>query len=162
MAGGLGSDSPTVIDYARSRSAISSGRPSTHCSMPATRAWFLTTSETWIVRRRGVDRFESQPAVRGVRILPPRDPYLLDRDRTTLIPDRDVQREIWRATPVDGLVLIDGAPAATWRPKKTGQRFALQVRAFGALPKDAVVSLRSEAAAIATHRGCTTSEVVIT
>lgn len=109
-----------------------------------------------------VRRFESPPVIAGTRVLPPRDPYLLDRDRSTLIPDRDKQKEVWRATPIDGVVLVEGVPAATWRSRKAGHQFALQVRAFRKLSKDTLAALRHEAAAIAAHRDCTASDVVIT
>lgn len=108
-----------------------------------------------------VPRFESPALSAGVRFLPPRDPYLLDRDRASLIPDRHLQKEVWRATPVDGVVLVDGAPAASWRPKKSGHHLALLIRPFRKLSNDTVAALSSEAAAIADHRECTASEVVI-
>src|SRR5436190_242037 len=98
---------------------------------------------------------------RRVRLLAPRDPYLLDRDRSTLVPDRGRQREIWRATPIDGVVLVDGVAAGLWRAKKSARRLAVHVTAFGALTKAAVAALRKEAAAIAVLRGCTASDVAI-
>ena len=107
------------------------------------------------------ERFESPPVARGVRLLAPRDPYLLDRDRSTLVPDRGRQREIWRATPIDGVVLVDGVAAGLWRAKKSARRLAVHVTAFGALTKAAVAALRKEAAAIAVLRGCTASDVAI-
>lgn len=106
-----------------------------------------------------LERLVSPPAAKGVRVVPPRDPYLLDRDRATLISDPDVRRRIWRATPTDGVVLVDGVPTATWRPKKSGGHLTLNVEAFGTLRKAVVADLEREATAIATLRGCTTVEV---
>jgi len=36
-----------------------------------------------------IERLTSAPPATGIRLLPPRDPYLLDRDRTALVPDRE-------------------------------------------------------------------------
>ena len=63
----------------------------------------------------------------------------------------------------DGSVaLVDGSPAATWRPKKSGHHFVLRVQPFEDLTEDTVADLREEAAALAAHRSCTTSDVLIT
>lgn len=106
-------------------------------------------------------RLESLPQSVGVRILPPRDPYLLGRDRATLVPDREVQKRIWRATPTDGVVLVSGEPVATWRPTKTGNHLRLNVQSFKRLRKDMLAELGIEAAEVAQHRGCASSEVVV-
>ena len=52
---------------------------------------------------------------RGVRILPPYDAWLLDRDRATLVPDAGARRMLWRSSGNPGVVLVDGRPAAAWR-----------------------------------------------
>jgi len=39
-------------------------------------------------------QLESPPTALGVRLLPPHDPFLLLRDRSTLEPDRSLQRHI--------------------------------------------------------------------
>ncbi|MBA3510143.1 MAG: winged helix DNA-binding domain-containing protein [Thermoleophilaceae bacterium] len=109
-----------------------------------------------------IERLTSAPPATGIRLLPPRDPYLLDRDRTALVPDREWQRKIWRATPTEGLVLIDGVPAAMWRPKKSRDHLTLRVEPFDALTATEVEELNEEATLIAAHRGCTTVDVTIT
>ena len=106
-------------------------------------------------------RFESPPKAAGVRILPPWDPYLLDRDRATLVPEREAQKRIWRAIPTDGLILADGLPVASWRPKKTGKHLRLNAQPFAKLSKRALAELTAEAEGVAAHRGCTSSEVHI-
>ena len=108
-----------------------------------------------------VARFESPPRSAGVSLLPPRDPYLLDRDRQTLIPDRNHQKELWRARPTDGLVLVDGIPAATWGSKITGNCLSLSVRPFEHLSKETLRTLGAEAGPIASHRGCAAAEVAL-
>lgn len=103
--------------------------------------------------------FDSPPRATGVRILPPRDPYLLDRDRATLVPDREAQKRVWRANPTDGLILADGLPIASWRTKKTGKRLQLNVEPFTKLSKRALNELGGEAQSLAAHRDCTSCEV---
>ncbi len=78
------------------------------------------------------------------------------------MPDREWQRRIWWATPTEGLVLIDGVPAAMWRPKKSRDHLTLRVEPFDALTATEVEELDEEATLIAAHRGCTTVDVTIT
>jgi Winged helix DNA-binding domain len=44
-----------------------------------------------------LDRWESPPEPVGVRLLPPYDPLLEGRDRSTLIADRELQKRVWRS-----------------------------------------------------------------
>ena len=56
--------------------------------------------------------------VKGVRFLPPYDPFLEDRDRSLLVPSRQAQKAVWRAAGNPGVVLADGEPVAIWRGDK--------------------------------------------
>lgn len=105
------------------------------------------------------ERLESPTPATGLRILPPRDPYLLDRDRSTLVPDREVQRRLWRANPTDGVILADGEPVATWRPHKRGKVLRLNVQPFAPLNRSTLSELDAEAAALAPLRHCTSTEI---
>jgi hypothetical protein len=103
-----------------------------------------------------------EPArVEGVRLLPPRDPYLLGRDRETLVPDRDARKRVWRATPTDGVMLVDGDPVATWRARKKGRTLVFEVEPFAPVGRDARRALDDEAAAVAALRGCVEADVAI-
>jgi hypothetical protein len=115
------------------------------------RGWFLWPED--------VGTFEAPPPPTGVRVVAPRDPFLLDRDRACLVPDRATQRRIWKSTPTDGVVLADGEIVATWRPKKEGTRLTLNVEQVAALSPANSADLDGEVAAIATLRGCKTYEV---
>ncbi|MBW3536752.1 MAG: winged helix DNA-binding domain-containing protein [Actinobacteria bacterium] len=108
-----------------------------------------------------VERYESPRKATGIRILPPHDPYLMDRDRATLVPDREVQKRVWRATPTDGLILAAGVPVASWRPKKKGKHLVLNVEPFAKMTKPTLSALRDETTAVAEHRGCTSAEVCL-
>ena len=66
--------------------------------------------------------FEKAQRPRGVRLLPPYDAYLDQRDRETLVPDTAQQKRLWRAIGNPGVVLADGEVAGGWRPQKKGKR----------------------------------------
>jgi hypothetical protein len=73
-------------------------------------------------------------AVAGVRFLPAYDPWLLDRDRATLVPDPDARRVLWRAAGSPGLVLVDAEPAAAWRTSTKGGRLTLRLQPLAGGP----------------------------
>lgn len=80
-------------------------------------------------------------AVAGVRFLPPYDPWLLDRDRATLVPDAGARRVLWRAAGSPGVMLVGAEPAAAWRTSTKGGRLTLRVEPLAggpALDADAV------------------------
>ena len=104
-------------------------------------------------------RLAAPPAARGVRLLPPSDPYLALRDRNTLLPDRALQRRVWRPIGSPGVVLLDGRVAGTWRPRKQGRRLTLTVEPFERLAPPAREAIQAEAERAAPHRGATTAEV---
>jgi hypothetical protein len=126
----------------------------------AGRAWRLVEHElvevevdgiaAWLAHRDLPAFCDPVPAT-GVRFLPPHDPYLLLRDRATLLPDRAVQRRVWRATHNPGVVLADGRVAALWRQRKRGRRLHVAVEPLAPLPVDAV---EREAAVLGAYRGC--------
>jgi hypothetical protein len=72
--------------------------------------------------------------VLGARFLPPYDPWLLDRDRATLVPDPAARRVLWRAAANPGVVLADSEPAAAWRTHTRGGRLARRVQALAGGP----------------------------
>ena len=72
--------------------------------------------------------------VRGVRFLPPYDPWLLDRDRAPLVPDRGARRVLWRAAGSPGVVLVDAEPAAAWRTHTKSGRLTLRLQPLAGGP----------------------------
>jgi hypothetical protein len=121
----------------------------------------VEVAKGWYLLDEDLDRFESPSEAIGVRILPPRDPYLLGRDRATCVPEREVQKRIWKATPTDGVVLARGVPVATWRSKKARTHLTLNVAPFAPLTKTDRAELEAETAHIAAHRGCDSSAVEV-
>ncbi|HWI64183.1 MAG TPA: crosslink repair DNA glycosylase YcaQ family protein, partial [Symbiobacteriaceae bacterium] len=122
--------------------------------------WRLITGEVipvnlerrpaWVLAA-DLPRLADPAPARGVRFLPPHDPYLQMRDRATLVADRAVQRRLWRAAGSPGAVLADGELVATWRAEKHGKRLCLTVESFAASLPD----LEAEAQALLPFRGCT-------
>lgn len=98
-------------------------------------AWILTED---------LDALGSAPLPKGVRLLPPRDPYTQLRDRGTIV-DQAHHRDVWRAVGEPGTVLVDGTIAGIWRPRKAGRTLTLTVRTFSALPERHRAALQDEA-----------------
>ncbi|NLG19994.1 MAG: winged helix DNA-binding domain-containing protein [Actinomycetales bacterium] len=93
------------------------------------------------------------PQATGVRLLPPHDPYLQQRDRATLVPDKAVRSLVWRPVSGPGVVLVDGTVSGTWRARKRGTALAVDVRPLAAPGKAARALLEEEAEALAEVRG---------
>lgn len=92
-------------------------------------------------------RLRRPPAATGLRLVPAGDPFLQQRDRATLLPDADHRRRLWRPAGTPGLVLVDGAPAGTWRHRRAGggARTEVTVTAWSPVDTDA---FRAEAATV--------------
>ncbi|WP_069160341.1 winged helix DNA-binding domain-containing protein [Nocardia altamirensis] len=105
-----------------------------------------------------LDVLRSSPEVRGVRLLPPRDPYTQMRDRETIV-DKKYHRAVWKAVGEPGTVLADGKIVGIWRPRKSGRTVTLTVSAFGALSADLRKQVNAEAERVAELRGGATVQV---
>ncbi|MEV6930035.1 winged helix DNA-binding domain-containing protein [Dactylosporangium sp. NPDC051485] len=90
------------------------------------------------------------PPVRGVRLLPPSDPFLQARDRDLLVPDKSQQKEVWRILGNPGVVLADGDLAGTWRARAVRKRLEVTVSLWR--PVDPA-ALEAEAETVAAVRG---------
>ncbi|MEO3928883.1 winged helix DNA-binding domain-containing protein, partial [Micromonosporaceae bacterium B7E4] len=113
--------------------------------------------KTWILTE-DLDALQSAPTPKGVRLLPPRDPYTQLRDRETVI-DKQYHRDVWRAVGDPGTVLVDGEIAGVWRPRKSGRKLTITVETFGTLPAGNKKRLQTEAEQVATLRGASSVDV---
>lgn len=113
------------------------------------RSWILTED---------LDALRSAPAPKGVRLLPPRDPYTQLRDRETII-DKKFHREVWKAVGEPGTVLADGKIIGSWRPRKSGRKLTITIKAFGSLPARHRKSLLQEAEQVGPLRGASSVHV---
>lgn len=122
--------------------------------------WNLVEDELTLVEHRGpswvrtadLDVLRSPPKARGVRLLPPRDPYTQVRDRETIV-DKKYHRDVWKTVGEPGTVLADGKIAGIWRPRKSGRKLTVAVTAFGSLPARHRKLLEEEAEQVAPLRG---------
>jgi hypothetical protein len=112
---------------------------------------------SWILTE-DLDALRSAPTPKGVRLLPPRDPYTQVRDRETII-DKKFHREVWKTAGEPGTVLADGEITGTWRPRKSGRRLTITVKTFGSLPDRDKTSLQHEAEQVAPLRGASSVAV---
>jgi len=115
---------------------------------------------TWL-QERDLPHFRSPAKTTGIRYLPPHDPYLQLRDRSTLVPDRSKQHQIWRSSGNPGIVLVEGRLTATWRPRKERSRLRMAVECFAPVSQAIVSRMEAEAATLAPYRGCRSVEVQI-
>ncbi|HRP99466.1 MAG TPA: winged helix DNA-binding domain-containing protein, partial [Terrimesophilobacter sp.] len=112
---------------------------------------------TWILTD-DLAALQSPPTPKGVRLLPPRDPYTQLRDRET-IADKKHHKELWKPAGDPGAVLADGKIIGLWRPRKSGRNLTITVTTFGALKDRDRNRLQAEAEQIAPLRDATSVSV---
>ena len=114
---------------------------------------FFGSKKTWLLAR-DLDLLNAPPQPVGVRFLPPYDPYLALRDRTTLLPDKKWHPKVWQTLGNPGVVLLNGEVVGTWRPQKKGKRLLLTVASFESVSPSDRAELEVEAAILAPFKGC--------
>jgi DNA glycosylase AlkZ-like len=107
---------------------------------------------------------------RTVRLLPPRDPYLLG-DRRLVVADPGVAKQVWRALNAPGVLLVDGEVCGIWRQKLSRRRrgpdqqggalLDLDVRLFGTLAAARRRDVQQEAERVAAARGAAEARLAI-
>jgi hypothetical protein len=103
--------------------------------------------------------FTAPPGASGVRLLPPFDPYLDQRDRETLFPDPGLRARARTGIGNPGVLLVDGDVAGLWRPAKKGKRLVVTVEPVTDAARGAADAIATEAAIVAPHRGCATADI---
>ncbi len=88
-----------------------------------------------------------------MRLLPPGDPLLIDRDRETLFADPARRKRVWSHIGSPGVVLAEGRLAGTWRARKQGKRLAVTVEPLEPLPERIRADVEAEAELVSRHRG---------
>ena len=105
---------------------------------------------TWMLAE-DVEALRAATMPRGVRLLPPRDPYTQMRDRQTIVSE-DHRTEVWKTVGEPGAVLVDGRISGTWQAKKSGQRLKVDIATFATASKRVKKAITAEAEAIGTLR----------
>jgi len=116
---------------------------------------------TAMVLKADRETLSDPPLASGARLLPAGDPFLAQRDRSTLVPDKARQRALWRPVGSPGLVLMTGHPVGTWRARTTGSRLHVTVDAFRPLGDRQRTAIEQAAATMAPFRGRDEAEVTI-
>jgi Winged helix DNA-binding domain len=106
-----------------------------------------------VVLAEDIDMLDDPPLAGGARLLPAGDPFLAQRDRATLLPDKARQRAVWRPVGSPGVVLMTGHPVATWRAQAAGGRLRVTVDPFGSLGDKQRTAIEHAASLIAPFRG---------
>lgn len=97
---------------------------------------------------------DSAPPPRGLRLLPPDDPYLQGLDRSTVAPDAALRQRIWQPAGSSGVVLADGEVIALWRYRKRGRKLVINVDPLVAPTAGIRRGLAAEAEPLAEFRDC--------
>ncbi len=108
---------------------------------------------------RDVDAVRHPPVPTGVRLLPPLDPFLQQRDRATLVTDPALRGKVWRPVGPPGAIVADGRLVATWRARKTGRRLEIAVEELAPLTDHVRSEIRAEAERVAPARSCSEAMV---
>ncbi|MFG2044313.1 winged helix DNA-binding domain-containing protein [Dactylosporangium sp. NPDC048998] len=106
-----------------------------------------------------VDALLAAPPIRGVRLLPPSDPFLQARDRSVLVPDKAQAKEVWRILGNPGVLLLDGEISGTWRARLVRSRLELTVTPWLPLTAATRRCVDSEAQTVAAARGLDSADV---
>jgi Winged helix DNA-binding domain len=110
---------------------------------------------TWVLDADR-DQLTDPPPAFGVRLLPPDDPFLQQRDRSTLLSDPGARRQVWEADDRPGVVLVAGRLAATWRALAREGIFEVVVDVLPGrrFPPRALAEIEDEAEIVAPFFGC--------
>ena len=114
-------------------------------------------SRGWLMSE-DVGALESPPAAKGVRLIPPGDPYLQKPNRPLLASDPELRKRLFRPLASPGAVLRDGRLTGLWRVKAKGRKAELTVEKLGRLPPG---DLEEEARRVAELRGAAEATVVL-
>ena len=106
-------------------------------------------TRAWIVSE-DLSALESPPAAKGVRLIPPGDPYLQKPNRPLLAHDPELRSRLFRPVASPGAVLKDGRLAGLWRMKAKGRNAELSVEKLGRLAR---ADIEDEARRVAAVRG---------
>jgi hypothetical protein len=106
-----------------------------------------------------LDTLLAAPPIRGVRLLPPSDPFLQARDRAVLVPDKAQSKEVWRILGNPGVVLLDGEIAGTWRARAARRRLEVTVSPWLPLTATTRRAMQAEAQTVAEARGLDSADV---
>jgi len=77
--------------------------------------------KTLFLLKKDQKEFNSAKSPKGVHLLPARDPFLDQRDREIIIPEKKLHSKVWKVLANPGALLVDGEVEGTWRVQKKGK-----------------------------------------
>ena len=112
--------------------------------------------KAWIAKadRKALD---SPPGAKGVRLIPPGDPYLQKPNRPLLAPEAELRKRLFRPVASPGAVLKDGRLVGLWRVKAKGKKDEITVEKLGRIARK---DLEEEAQRVSELRGRAAHELV--
>ncbi len=113
------------------------------------RAWALSDD---------VAMLASPPVAKGIRLIPPGDPYLQKPNRPLLAPETELRTQLFRSVASPGAVLKDGRLAGLWRVKAKGRKTEITVQR---LRRVARRDLEEEAQRVSDLRGGSEAILVV-
>jgi Winged helix DNA-binding domain len=114
-------------------------------------------SRVWLLRE-DIGALESPPAAKGVRLIPPGDPYLQKPNRPLLTPDPELRKRLFRPVASPGAVLRNGRLAGLWRVRAKGRKAEVTVERLDGIPR---ADLQEEARRVAELRGAAEAALVL-
>lgn len=109
-----------------------------------------------------MDLLRNPPEPPRARLLPTSDPFLQERNRMMLVPDKTRHKEMWPVLGQPGAVVVDGDVAGIWRPKASGRKkLEIRVTQFLPIAADARKALQNEAERLGELRGTAETSVVL-
>lgn len=112
---------------------------------------------TWVLEE-DLDELTDPPPAKGVRLLPPGDPFLWKPNRTLLAPDDAVRKQLFRPVSSPGGVIHDGQLVGMWRARARRGAVEVDIDPIGRIPKSAV---HDEAQRLAELRGAGKARVTM-
>jgi hypothetical protein len=113
-------------------------------------------STSWLMSA-DTGALESPPSAKGIRLIPPGDPFLQKPNRLLLAPHPEQRKRLFRPLASPGAVLKDGRLAGLWRVKAKGSTAELTVEKLGRVSR---ADLEQEAQRVAELRRAAKAVVV--
>lgn len=106
----------------------------------------VTAVDAGSVLTADVSEFQKNAGPTGtLRLLGPHDPYLDANGRDLLLPDKKLQRKVWRTVGNPGAVLLDGQIIGVWRQRKQGKQLSMTVDSFRPLTGELKQKIKEQA-----------------
>jgi hypothetical protein len=100
---------------------------------------------TWIPESE-MDLLLDPPEPPRALLVPTSDPFLQDRNKLFLVPDKALHKVMWPVIGQPGAVLVDGDVAGIWRTKASGRKkLEIRITEFTPIEQDARTVLAQEA-----------------